>query len=310
MSISRASLGRGPAKVTFGGASFYSRDDIVSRFSPVWNPVPTSMYGQVDQTIKDRVYKVALRLWGAYENLAILFPSYVMAAQAGASIFGVTDTPLVILARNGDQITYVNAKITKVAALYLGVDSDLFAADVEFTAIIANSTNPETASAYYTVATGQSYTDSDFAKTNFKRVRFSGAWGSVTGFTTIQAQKGFAVSWDLDAQPLTADGYGTVDFTVGPNTMQGICKCIPIQPTLTQIETAARAQGTAFGALLSATAADLVLTGSGISVTLSGAAITEHGYAFGVTPLRVGEMTFKTTRGFAAGVPAAVGVMA
>jgi hypothetical protein len=160
MALDRSKLTRGPAVVTYGGDTFYTNADILSRFGPVWNPVNTSMYGQVDKFIKDRVYKVALRLWGAWENLAVLFPGYALAPQAGASIFGTSATPLVILARNGDQITYRNAQITRLANLYLGVDSELFAADVEFTCIIGNSSgstmhNPEDAGAYYAVATGQ-----------------------------------------------------------------------------------------------------------------------------------------------------------
>lgn len=308
MSLSRSQLARGPAFVTYGAAKFFTRGDINSRFSPVFNPVPTSMFGQVDKFVQDRIYKIPLTLWGAWENLSVLFPSYAMTPTPGTSIFGTSDSSLVILARNNDQITYANAQITKVANLYLGVDSDLFAADVEFTAILKNSANPEDANAYYTVGAGV-YADGDFAKTNYKRVRFTGAWGAITGFTTIVPQKGFNVSWDLDARPLTCDGFGTVDFTVGENVMIGTCKCIPIGPTLAQIEAQVRDQGVALGSLLSGNVADLTLAGSGVSVVLKNAGIVDHGITFGVEPLRVGEMTWMTTRGFAAGVAAAVGTV-
>jgi len=317
MALDKTLLKRGPAVVTYNGATMYTNADILSRFGPVWNPVPTSMYGQVDKVLRDRVYKVSLRLWGAWENLSVLFPSYALAPVAGASIFGTGVQPLVILARNGDQITYNNAQITKLANLFLGSDENLFAADVEFTCIIGNSSGttmyaPETANAYYTYATAQSYTDSAFAKTNFKRVRFTGAWGSKTGFTAIIPQKGFQVGWELDARPLTCDGLGTVDFTVGENTLQATCSCIPIQPTAANLEAAAAAQGVQFGTLLSNTIADLVLTGNGGSpvVTLKSAGITEHGYAFGIEPLRMGEVTWATTRGFTANAPDAVATVA
>lgn len=317
MALDRTKLTRGPAIVTYGGGTFYTNADILARFGPVWNPVNTSMYGQVDKFIQDRVYKVPLRLWGAWENLSVLFPSYALAPQAGASIFGTSATPLVILARNGDQITYKNAQITKLAGLYLGVDSDLFAADVEFTCIIGNTSgttlySPEDAGAYYATLTGQTYADNAFAKTNYKRVRFVGAWGALTGFTAVIPQKGFQVSWELDARPLTCDGYGTVDFTVGENTLQGTCKCIPIQPTMAQLEAQTGAQGVQLGTLLSNTSADLTLTGNGGSpvIVLKNAAITEHGYAFGIEPLRMGELTWSTTRGFSANVPQAVSTVA
>jgi hypothetical protein len=312
MALDRTLLKRGPAVVTYGGDTFYTNADILSRFGPVWKPVNTSMYGQVDKFIKDRVYKVPLRLWGAWENLGVLFPGYALAPQAGASIFGTSAAPLVILARNGDQITYQNAQITKLANLYLGMDADLFAADVEFTCIIGNSGgstmyNPEDANAYYATATGQSYTDNAFVKTNYKRVRFTGAWGAMAGFTAVIPQKGFQIGWELDTKPLTCDGLGTVDFTIGENVLQGTCKCIPIQPTIAQLEAQVAAQGVPLGTLLSNASADLTLTGNGGPViVLKGAAISEHGYAFGPEPLRQGEITWTTTRGFTSNVPNAV----
>ena len=317
MALNRSQLSRGPALVSYAGNTFYTKADILSRFGPVWNPVTTSMYGQVDKILTDRVYRLPLRLWGAWENLTTLFPDYAMAPQVGASIFGSTATPLVILARNGDQITYANAQITRLANLFLGADADSFAADVEFTCLIGNSSgttmfNPEDANAYYTTATGQPYADGAFAKTNFKRVRFTGAWGAVAGFTAVIPQRGFEVSWELDARPLTCDGLGTVDFTIGENVLQGTCTCVPIQPTMAELEAQVAAQGVPLGTLLGANVADLTLTGNGGSpqLVLKSAGITEHGYAFGGEPLRQGEITWTTTRGFTAGLPDAVATVA
>jgi hypothetical protein len=311
MGIARSQLGRGPAVVTWNGITMWTRDDIIPRHGPVWNPVPTSLYGQIDKTRKDLVIKVPLRLWGAWESLSTLFPSAIMNPTPGTALFGASDLPLVILGRNGDQVTYTNAALTKLADLYLGVDEDLFVADVEFTALLANSANPEDDYAFYRVQTGISYADGSFAKTNFKKVRFSGAWGAKTGFTTIVGQKGWRVAWSLDAQPDPVDGLGTVSMFIGPNGLIGNVKCVPIGPTLAQIETQAKLGGVtgvgqAHGALLGANAADLTLAGSGISIVAKNAAIVEHGYAFGTNPLRVGEMAWETTRAFSAGVPAAV----
>lgn len=303
MSIQRSALGRGPAIVNIGGATLFTREDIVTRHSPVWNPVVTSMYGEVDKFKKDLVIKFPLMLWSSWENLSVIFPSSILNPTIGASLFGNADNPVSILARNGDKITYANAQITKLLDLYLGVDEELFAAAVEITALIANGANPEDANAYYTVQTGQVYTDA-FAKTNFKKVRFTGAWGSKTGLTAIAPQKGFRVAWNLGLAPLTVDGLGTVDYTI--NNFIGAVRCIPIQPTLAQLESAAMAQGYAHGSLLSAGAADLTLSGSGITVVAKNAGPIEHGYAFGVAPLRVGEFGWSTTRGFSTGAPVAV----
>jgi len=166
--------------------------------------------------------------------------------------------------------------------------------------------DPEDTDAYYTAGTA-AYSDAAFAKTNFKRARWSAAWGTKTGFTAFAAQKGFNINWDMRTKAVPTDGLGTVDMSL--DGLVGTCRCIPIQPTIAQIE--AVMQGRAHGALLSAGAADLVLTESGGgTVTLKNAGALEHGYAFGVEPLRIGEMAWATTRGFTAGAPAAVGAVA
>jgi len=311
MAISRTNLGRGPAIVTFGGATLFTRSDINLRHTPMWNPVETSMYGMVDKFKRDLTIRIPLTLWGSWENLGVLFPSYAMSPQAGTSVFGTSDSPLVVLGRNGDQITYANAQITKLGNLYLGVDNELWAAEVEFTALLKNNTLPEAANAYFTVATGQAYSDNTFAKTNFKKVRWTGAWGSKTGFTTIVPQKGFNISWSFTYKTLGADGYGTLDMTV--EMLMGACKCVPIPTTMAQIEAQSNAQGSAHGTLLSvgtANAADLTLTGGASSVVLKGAGMVENGYVFGIEPLRVGEVGWETTLGFSGGAPNAIATAA
>jgi hypothetical protein len=306
--FTRASLGRGPAQVSFNSHTFFTRDDISVDFGPEWKDVLCSMYGVVDKSIGDRVYKVPLRLWGAWENLTDLFPAAVMTPVHGASLLSpTTDVPMTIWARNGDKIVFTNACITKVANLYLGVDSDLFAADVEFTCIVGNTNNPEDANAYYTL-TNSALTESAFAKTAFKKVRWTGAWAALAGFTSFVGQKGFAINWQMDTRPVPVDGFGTRDLAL--TKFVGGCSCIPIVPTLAQLEAQAAGQGVAFGSLLSGISGDLTFTGAGGgSVVLKNAGIVKHGYKFGIEPLRMGEVTWETTRGFAAGVAAAVGTV-
>lgn len=314
MSVTRSGLVRGPAQVTWNGITMFSKEDIAPRHAPSWDPVLTSMYGEVDKVKKDLVIKIPLRLWGAWESISVLFPTAVLNPVVGSAVFPASDLPLVITARNGDQVTYANAQLTKLADLRLGVDADVFSADVEFTAILKNSANPEDDGAYYTTLTGATFTESAFAKTNFKRVRFTGAWGTKAGFTAIIPQDGFRLGWNLSLKPVTVDGLGTVDFT--HNGLVASCKCIPIQPTMVQVEAQAKlggngtGNGTAHGTLLGGNVADLTLTGTGVTVVLKNAAIEDSGYVWSNEKLRQGEISFATTRGFTTGVPNAVATVA
>jgi len=90
------------------------------------------------------------------------------------------------------------------------------------------------------------------------------------------------------------------------------CVAQGIPNTMAQLEAQAAAQGVALGTLLSGLSADLVLTASAGApvVTLKNAAIIEHGYAFGAEPLRQGEVTWVTSRGFTTGAPNAVATVA
>ena len=113
--FTRASLGRGPAQVVFNSHTFFTRDDIIARHAPDWREVLTSMYDVVDKTVADRIYRVPLKLWGAWENLSDLFPAAVINPVAGTSLFGASDATLTLWARNGDKLVYTNAALTKMA---------------------------------------------------------------------------------------------------------------------------------------------------------------------------------------------------
>lgn len=312
MAIDRANIKGGPAKVTWNGATLMSRDAFHARHTPEWAEVTTSMHGMVDKAAKDFICRIPLRLWGAWENLSILFPSAVLTPAIGTRIFGTTDLPLVIHARNGDRITYHNAQLTKLADLYLGVDMPVFAADVEFTALIRNNTNPESANAYYTEDSA-AYSETTFSKTNYKQQRYSAAWGTRAGFTTFQAKQGWNIAWRMQLTPDYSACVGTYDMIL--KDFSGQAKCIPVEPTMTQISAqsfspgASGVAGRPLGSLLSAVSDDLVITGSGVSVTLKSAGIAEHGWSFGDELLRNGEVVWETTAGFTAGAAAARAVI-
>ena len=306
--ITRASLVRGRGYVNYNGANFFCREKISIAHAPTWEKVSASMFGPVDVYKKDLVGKINLKLWGAWENLSILFPGYIMDPIPGTSVFGSTDVPLYVQGDNGDYITYTNAAVTKVSDLYLGVDSELFAADVEFTALIGNANNPEDSGAYHTRGTN-AYSDAtaNFAKTNYKRVRFTAAWGSLTGFTTITPQKGIKCSWAADLKPVVVDGLGTRDMSIGDDGVIAQMKLIPVGPTIAQLKANSQEE-TRHGTLASALSADLTATGDGGHplVTLKNAYLMDNGLVFDSVDLRVGEATWETTRGFSSGVPAIV----
>src|SRR5262245_14124257 len=145
MSVSRANLIGGPAKVTWNSITMFSREDIGASFDATWAELLTSAHGVIDRVVTDRMIKVNLRLWGAYENISVLFPTTLLNPTVGTRIYGTSDLALVIHKKTGsnERITIHNTQLTRLANLYLGVDNPVFAADVEFTGLIKNNGNPE-----------------------------------------------------------------------------------------------------------------------------------------------------------------------
>ena len=296
----------------------FTKEDINVRHAPVWVPVETSMHGEVDKVQKDYVIRVPLRLWGAWTaaDLTVLFPSAVLTPIQGTRLYGTSDLPLVIHGSNQDRTTYHNAQLTKLSNLFLGVNAPLFAADVEFTCLLKNNTAPTDAAAYYTHDT-TAYADTTFAKTNFRQQAYACTWGAVTGFVGFQAKLGWNVEWTLDLEPEIVDGVGTVDMIL--QNFLGRARCIPLEPRMFvagvpdtfPISAAAKFQGAGggLGHMLSASVADLTITGTNVSVVLKNAGMTELGYAWGMKPLRNGELAWETTTAFTTGVAAARAVI-
>jgi hypothetical protein len=290
----------------------FTRDDIKPSFDATWQDLLTSAHGVIDKVVTDRMIKVSLRLWGAWENVAVLFPTALLNPTIGTRIFGTTDLPLIIHKKTGgeERITIHNAQITKLADLYIGVDNNIFAADVEFTGLIKNNTDPETALSYYTIDTAV-YADTTFVKTNYAQRRAAAVWGAAP-FDAFQAHKGWNIGWTLGLTPEYNANVGTVDMIL--TGFMGAARCIPLGPTVAQIEARMLFQGAGnpLGSLLSDGDDDLVITPTtpaGI-ITLKGACITQWSPVFGSVPLLNGEVVWETTRGFTAGVAAAIATAA
>lgn len=314
MSVSRANLIGGPGKVTWNGMTLFAREEVGASFEATWQDLVASHQGIIDKVVTDRQIRIPLRLWGEWENaggtgdITKLFPSAVLNPVVGTRIYGTSDLPLTMVKKTGSAeiITVHNVQLTRLANLYLGVDSNIYAADLEFTGLIKNSGNPEDANAYYTIAT-TTYSDTTFEKTYFNQQRWGAVWGA-SPFDAFQFHKGLNIEWEMGLEDEYNANVGTVDKIL--TSFMGRARGIPLGPTIAQIEARMNYQGSGnpLGSLLSDGDDDLVLTGAAPSsvITLKGAAITNWRPVMGATPLLNGEVTWETTRGFSSGTGAAI----
>jgi hypothetical protein len=305
MSTTRATLVGGPSKLTRSGSTLFTAEDFTLNPRVTWRDKLTSVHGRVDATRDDQVMEVSIIPAGVWAYRTVLFP-YLGTATAGTEkqrghrIFGTPDVPLVINSFDGELFTLHSAAITKMPDIILGPQDNLFGS-CTFTALVKDATEPEAANSFYTIAAA-AYSDATFNPNAIIKQRYAAAWSGKTGFTAFQAKDRWVIQCEMAVQPITVQGY-TREMAI--ESMKFMAKCIPVGPTSAEIDAALAMQGAGAteGSRLSLGAADLTITGTGVSVTLKNACLREAGYVFGGVALRNGELGWETTIGFATGVP-------
>src|SRR5580658_1938805 len=294
MSVTRSQLTGGPAYANFNSQNIQFAEDSTVETALVTDVISASLYGEVDEIYKDLIVKAVGRpLFYDTAALATMYP--YLAGVIGAVYPGSTDKTCAWNSNNGDVITLASALIGKMPDLELGVDGPVLGR-MEIWGVIGNGDSAGTANSYYSLQTGQSYSNPAVPGTAvLGRQEFTAAWGSVGGFTSFQAQDKWTISHELKLEPVVIQGR-TRAFRLA--SYRVMAKCKPLGPTMSQIDAALYAQGSgaAGGARLSANAANLVLSGSSsMTVTLGNAALKTAGYVFGGKPLRVGELGWVST---------------
>lgn len=315
MAILRSNLpGSGSAKITWNGGEFWARDNIAISLAMNLAEQRSSMYGRVAKTRGGRSLEINIPLFALWENLSLLFPSTILNPTIGSRMFGTSDLPMVLLCPNGDKLTIHNVRLTGLSSLTLAANATVFSGTARFTGLIKDNGSPTDANAYYTFQTAQAYTEGSFALTNLKAKTWTGAWGSRTGFTSIQTQAGWTVDWEVGTTPDLVDGVGPVDMFI--DNFWGRASCIPVGPTMAQIEGQQRFQSTGAGIGTDitnpeiATPDDLVLTDGTSTLTLKRAGLVETGLVFAPSVKRIGPTVWETSRGFSAGAPQALAAVA
>jgi len=297
-SIDRTTIITGPALVTFGGQSFWSKGDvtlkpIVDKFA-----VTTAAFGEVDGRINDKRVEVSFEPEGRFTSglLAVLFP--YAALNIGASIYGANDRALVIHSRAGTKITVPNASITKLPNLRFGVGQTI-TGSVTFTGLLKKSTAPEAAGAYWAVASEAYPGDTGFATSDILTKAYASAWGGDAPWASFLTEAGWDVQIDLSLAPQKVDGLGTVDMTL--QELKVTATAIPVGPSEAQVLTAMQ-QNQVMGSSY-ATANDLIISATGVYFSMAKAGLMEADLGWGAQRKRIGPCKWMATRTVTAGVP-------
>jgi hypothetical protein len=317
MSVTVANLSGGAAFAVLNGKNIQFESDCALEMAPATAVLSSALYGKFDEIPTDLVIKFT----GTpryYDTAAIstVFP-YTGAFPAVGTFYGGGNAAATINSINGDQVVLNNAMVGKMPDLILGVEKVILG-PMEIWGLIQSGLDPTNTAAYYTYTpAGTTYAFSYPTVPTTALIgqqEYKGAFSSVSGMTSVQAQETWTISHELEWAPVMIQGR-TRAFRL--LSYRALAKCKPADATMAAILTAFNLQGAnaTAGTRLSqlakaanggASFPSLAITGvSNITVTLGNAALKTAGFAFGSKPLRQGEIGFVTTGDLTSGSPAA-----
>lgn len=301
----RSAILRGPAVITYNGATFYSKDDIQCMVDEETFEIMTSTYGPVDERQKERKAEITFTPCGEWETTAISVLWPYGTALVGSSIFG-SDKTLTINCQDGKQLIFSAAAVTKSPSLILSATKTMIGS-VTFTCIGKENTAWSVANSFVAISEGASFPASTLDPAVIWTAPWTAVWGALGApWDNIQTVDGWTIDFNLSVTPFEVDKDGIIDYTL--DKLDVTAKCKPVAVKESDIVTAMQIQGTsaARGRSLQAVSggSNLVFSSSGAAagLTVYSAAPRKAPFLFGSVVNRVGELEFVAARKLSGGV--------
>lgn len=288
----RTTIVRGPCKIGYDGATFYSKGGVVLTQTNSTFDKETDAYGMVSKAKTDLQIVVEFEPVGEIESLTVLFAHGNTAM--GASIYGATDKPLVITAADGTY-TILNAQITQMPSVRCSANNTAFGS-VQFTGLLKAGGNPNELDDYMTIGAGASIgTAFDGAK-----IITAPYTATLGGSLSFMSEQGFEVSFDLSLNPIVVDGIGTVDMSL--QNIGATITCIPTGVAKNAFQT--YFDGLDSGEDLASSALDIsTTTVGGLNFDCAAVQLIDAQSRFSPTDNRLGQITLAAKRTFSSGAP-------
>lgn len=324
MAITRASIIQGPAIIQVGAVTpitFYTREPFVLDVSQDTFEILTDAYGKADERVIARKVSVSFvpageikghsgettvinALWGSIKTLA-----------RGASLLCATDQPLVIWTLDGKKYTIPAVALTGIPSLDLTSRRNPIGT-ITYTGYCKDNTDWTEATNPLVKLAAVSFVDpGNFDSSGIPMDKYTGVWGTVTGFTSFKSEAGFKVDFGMKTFEVDTDSDGPVDIRF--DQLDVTVKCAPIGPTEQNVLDALRIMGS--GArpgrslhydLAGSATPDLVITGGTTPMqlvfTLKAAALKSAPFNFAADKKRLGEVEFVATRTVSGGAVSAL----
>jgi hypothetical protein len=290
MPVIRTTLLSGPAVATFGGHTFFAQSGIVVTPALELGPVDSDAQGVLDATATGAPVTIKFAPSAPFADLRALYPW--LDGAPGTSLFGATDSPLVLVASNGVRLTFAAAAIVQMPDLTLS-SSGAAAGAVTFLALPITAANRlvtvDTAEFPALPTTTPQLAD-DFEIT----------WGSAP-WVKLQALNGVKIHFAMKTSPVISAANALLDLTL--DLLAVTASFTPASAVGSSVKEmdvlgALQLQGAdaAPGRLLSTAAQTLDIAGEHLWVRLPLAQLTTGPLTFDAVHPRVGELVFTAGR--------------
>jgi len=298
MTIQRQNIVRGPAIVTMGGQSFYSKEDIKITYDVETFPITSSIFGKSTERVSDLMARISFTPVGQWTTnlLAQMYPH--TNPTIGASLFGSTDTPVAVWPISGtERITFTSGAVTKMPGLIMSATETSFK-EMEITCVLKNNAARSAVDALYTIANA-TFTDNTFNLAQIMTVPYTVSLASLTSpWNSIMTEAGVEIDFDFQTAPVKVNSLGTVDMSVAGLDIS--VKMKPLGMSVADVLTRLRIQGagTAIGGDLSASGNNLTCTGGSGNpqVVINNVRLKAAGGVYGNQALRHDTIEFIATR--------------
>lgn len=289
--MTRTTLLAGPATATFRGHTFFAQDGILVTPALELDVVDSDAQGVLDATVSGQPVTIKFTPSAPFADLVALYPWAL--GNPGASLFGATDSPLVLVAANGVRLTFPAAAIIAMPDLHLTTHGPIAGA-VTFLALGARTLPVTAANRLVSIDTatepmapgGTPQLADDFVVT----------WGGAP-WAGLRARDGVRIHFTLTTRPVVSDANALLNLTLERLTVEArFTPATPSGPAESDLVNALQMQGALPGRSLAATAQTLDIAGENLWVRLPLAQIIRGELAFDAVNPRVGELVFVSER--------------
>jgi len=295
----------GPAIVVFDGVTYYFKAGLKGAIRRSRAKIEVDAFGQIAEVAKDCVVEFTGTPAGAIRAGDLTGQMPYLPSQIGQSIFGTTDTPLVVQTINdGATITWQRGAISKYAPILLSATvGTIYKGEMTFSCLMASDFEPASASAWKAI-TSSAFADTSFDAATVRMGQYVAAWGEEAPYNAMISEDGFLLRPNITTENILVDNYGVIDMAL--KTVTGTAQFKPANLTEGQVDALIALQGS--GAMLTGQAIgdggnDLVISSSLLTATLKMAGAVDYELMYATGKLRMGEVAFGAATTFNNGAP-------